>query len=145
MNHRYQIIDTFELGDSKELEKLSYGERIVRSRNMLLDMKTSMGLDIDNRVFSKAFYGSRSVPKSKEMREIWSKKDEKRPKRKRQYTRKKITGDKELPLELEDDNERHLRVDLVEHLDELPGPATDLFFGLLEGLAMRGSVRLSLE
>lgn len=108
LNHRYQIIETFELGDSNELEKLSYGERIVRSRNILLEMKANLGLDIDNRVFSKAFYGSRSVPDSRKINEIWSNKEEislKEKKQKRAYMRKEAAGDDDLPLELEDDDE----------------------------------------
>ncbi len=99
LNHRYQIIDTFELDDSNELEILSYGERIVRSRNLLLGMKASLGLDMDSRVFSIAFYHSA------EIKSIWSKHEEKPRKIKRQYTKKEVSVDEDLPFELEDDDE----------------------------------------
>ena len=56
LSRRYMIIDTFELGNSEELRKLSYGEQIIESKNLILVLKSKLGLDISNRVFSMAFY-----------------------------------------------------------------------------------------
>jgi len=103
LNNRCQIIEAFGLGNGEELEKLSYGEQIVRSRNMILDMKKVLELDVDNRGFSKAFY--RYTPESEEINKIWSKKEEKKPRKKRQRAKKEIAGDEDLPFELEDDDE----------------------------------------
>jgi len=61
------IIDAFELGNSKELQELSHGEQVIRSKNLVLSLKAKLGLDINNRCLSSGFY--RSQP----LKNIWFK------------------------------------------------------------------------
>jgi hypothetical protein len=103
LNNRYRIIDAFDLGDSKDLEKLSYGEQVVRSKKILLDMKKNMGLNVDNRGFSKAFFDY--TRESEKIKKIWSKKTEDIAEMKKRRSPKKSAGDEDLPFELEEDDE----------------------------------------
>lgn len=107
LKHRYQIIDVFGLGDSKELEKLSYGKQIVHSRNLIIGMKAKLGLNVDNRVFAKAFY--HSTLEAEAINELWAQKEDKEeiPKRRgrKPKANKEAVGDEDLPFELEDDDE----------------------------------------
>lgn len=107
LRHRYQIIDAFELADGRELEKLSYGEQIVRSRNLIIEMKSKLGLNVDNRVFAKAFY--RSIPEAEAINKLWLRKEDKDETPKKRGRKPKVTeepvGDDDLPFELEDDDE----------------------------------------
>jgi hypothetical protein len=61
---RLKIIDFFELGNSDEIEHVSYGNKIVKSRQFVLSFRDKYQLDIDNRGLSSFFY-------FKPMRNIW--------------------------------------------------------------------------
>ena len=61
---RYNLIDFFNLGDSTTIINLSYGNKIVRSRDLVLSFKEKYQMDIDNRGISCFFYYD-------PMKEIW--------------------------------------------------------------------------
>jgi len=108
LSHRYMIIDAFELGNSEELKKLSYGEQIIKSRNLILGLKSKLGLNISSRVFSKAFY--RANPQSELIHKIWFKGKEDAPKKARKQRISKSDtvkngGDDQLSFEIEEDDE----------------------------------------
>ena len=106
LRHRFQIIDAFELGDIKEFESLSHGEQIVRSRNIIVDMKDKLGLSVTNRVFAKAFY--RSTGEAEAINALWSDKEDKDARKRRgrkPKVNRELVGDDDLPFELEDDDE----------------------------------------
>lgn len=69
LSHRYQIIDFFNLGKSEDFEILPYGEKVIYSRNIILEMKKKLGLNVDNRVFSMSFYGF--TPEGKIINDLW--------------------------------------------------------------------------
>jgi len=103
LKHRFYIIDAFNLYDSKELEGLSYGEQIIRSRNIIIGMKDKLGLDMTTRVFAKAFYESNAI------HDLWlisdkqvhaPKKSDRKPK-----LDKEFISDEDLQFELKDDDE----------------------------------------
>jgi len=71
LNHRYMIIDAFGLGNIEELKNLSYGEQVTLSRNLIISLKVKLGLDIDNRGLSKAFYYSN--PQAAAINKLWFK------------------------------------------------------------------------
>jgi len=61
---RNKLIDYFNLGKSNEIDNLSYGYKIVKSRQLVLSFRDKYPLDIDNRGLSCFFYFD-------PMREIW--------------------------------------------------------------------------
>ncbi|MBF0384711.1 MAG: DUF262 domain-containing protein [Candidatus Omnitrophica bacterium] len=107
LNHRFMIIEAFELGNVTELQKLSFGEQVIQSRNLILSLKSKLGLSISNRIFSKAFY--RANPKAEPIHAIWySKKEDASPKERKRKDSKQGTakngGDAQLSLEIEEDD-----------------------------------------
>lgn len=44
LNHRYQIIDAFGISNTEELRRLSQGEQVVQTRELLIKWKTKLGL-----------------------------------------------------------------------------------------------------
>jgi len=64
LKHRYQIIDYFGIGDTEQIDNLTYGERIILSRNKIIDAKNLINADIDNRGWSRFFYW-------RPMKELW--------------------------------------------------------------------------
>jgi len=68
LSDRYKIIDYFGLGNSKKIDKLSYGEKIIKSRNLVLSLRDKYELRIDNRGLSNfAYY--------QPFQEIWKKRE----------------------------------------------------------------------
>jgi len=49
LSDRYRIIDFFELGDSQEIQNLSWGERIILTRKMIMSLNEKLGLRTDGR------------------------------------------------------------------------------------------------
>ncbi len=66
LQHRYQIIDYLGIDKSEKIDNLPYGERIVLSRNKIIEAKNLIGAKIDNRGWSKFFYW-------RPMKELWVK------------------------------------------------------------------------
>ncbi|HIE15169.1 TPA: hypothetical protein EYP70_07850 [Candidatus Bathyarchaeota archaeon] len=71
LNHRYRIIDTFGMGRSDDLKGLSQGEQIVRTREIIIGWKSELGINIDNRGLSRAFY--KYSPAGIAINKLWSK------------------------------------------------------------------------
>lgn len=108
LNHRYMIIDAFGLGNIEELKNLSYGEQVTLSRNLIISLKVKLGLNIDNRGLSKAFYYSN--PQAAAINKLWFKgREDKIVRRKKtripKATKTRKEEDKELPFELEEEDE----------------------------------------
>jgi len=93
--HRSMIIDAFELGRSEDLVKLSYGDQVIRSKDMVVSLKSKLGLSIDNRGLSIAFYRDDSI------NEIWFTKKEKKEKQSRKIKVDKPTVETDAQLEFE--------------------------------------------
>jgi hypothetical protein len=53
---RCKLIDFFKLGNSVEIDALSYGNKIVKSSQMILSFRDKYQLNIDNRGLSRFFY-----------------------------------------------------------------------------------------
>ena len=102
--HRSMIIDAFELGNSGELANLSYGEQVVCSGDMVISLKSKLGLDMDNRCLSKAFYWDNSI------NELWFTKKEKKEKKEKKPRKIKadkpvVEKDNQLEFEIQEEDE----------------------------------------
>ncbi len=71
LDHRYCIIDTFGMSRSDDLKGLSQGEQIIRTREIIIGWKSELGIDVDNRGFSRAFY--KYSPAGIAINKLWSK------------------------------------------------------------------------
>lgn len=69
LQHRYDIIDFFSIGNSEQIDNLTYGERIILTRNKIIEVKDVIKAEIDNRGWSRFFYW-------KPMKELWQPKKE---------------------------------------------------------------------
>ena len=105
LNHRYMIIDAFDLGNVEELKNLSYGKQVILSRNLIISLKVKLGLDIDNRGLSKAFYYS--TPQAAAINKLWFKGRESKPGKAKKPKTMRITAekDKQIAFELEEEDE----------------------------------------
>lgn len=105
LNHRYMIIDAFDLGNVEELKNFSYGKQVILSRNLIISLKVKLGLDIDNRGLSKAFYYS--TPQAEAINKLWFKGRESKPGKAKKPKTIRITAekDKQIAFELEEEDE----------------------------------------
>ena len=105
LNHRYMIIDAFDLGNVEELKNLSYGKQVILSRNLIISLKESLRLNIDNRGLSKAFYYSN--PQAAAINKLWFKGRESKPGKAKKPKTMRITAekDKQIAFELEEEDE----------------------------------------
>jgi len=58
LSDRYKIIDFFELGDSRDLQDLTWGEKIVMTREKILSLIGKLGLKTDGRGLCALLYSS---------------------------------------------------------------------------------------
>jgi len=48
LNHRYMIINAFELGNSEKLDSLPYGEKIAETKDLILSLKSTLGIKLNS-------------------------------------------------------------------------------------------------
>ena len=52
LDDRYRVINFFNLGDAEKIRGYNYGEKIITTRNLIIEIKKIFGFDIDNRGLS---------------------------------------------------------------------------------------------
>ena len=107
LNHRYMIMNAFELGDSEKLSSLPYGEKIAETKDLIISLKSKLGLEISNRCLSKAFY-------SDDINVVWREPKEKRPKEPKPPKPSKIIreSDEQLEFEIPEEEDEPVEIDL---------------------------------